>query len=119
MRRHDGKELKRREDCTERQMIVWDMADAWIGMHNVRRIWSWGTGIVFCVHGGLGTFDCDRLTRLVLHAHARRVRVELSGASSRYIRVALHARETKGGIGVRHPGLTELAEWAMRKEQVR
>jgi hypothetical protein len=119
MARYDGKELKRREDCTERQMIAWDMLDAWIGCYNARTIRECGTGIEFCLRGDFSTFDWDKLTTLVLYAHAYRVRVELRGASPQRLRVVLHAREAEGRIFDRHPGLAELAELAMQKQQVR
>lgn len=119
MTRHNGKQLKKREDCNERQAIAWDMLDAWIGSYRPKRICECGNGIEFCLTGDLSTWDWDQLTNLVLYAHAHRVRVELSGASPRHLRVCLHAREATGSTTERHAGLVELAEMAMKRRQVR
>jgi hypothetical protein len=119
MSRHSGKVLRKREDCSERQAIAWDMLDAWMGTHHLKRILECGDGIEFCVLGDLSTWDWDKLTNLVLYSHAHRVRVELSGAAPCYLRMCLHAREATGSTTERHPGLVDLAEIAMRRRQVR
>ena len=119
MSKHSGKELKKREDCTERQAIAWDMLDAWMGTHLGWRIRACCDGIEFCPVGDLSTWDWNQLTNLVLYAHAYRVRVELSGAAPRYLRVRLHARESTGSTTEGHPGLVELVEMVMNRRQVR
>jgi hypothetical protein len=119
MTKHNGKELKKREDCNERQAIAWGMLDAWMGTHRFPRIRECGDGIEFCPVGDLSSWDWDQLTNLVLYAHAYRVRVELSGAAPFCLRVCLHAREATGSTTERHPGLVELAEMAMNRRQVR
>ena len=118
MSRISGKELKKREDCSERQTIAWDMLDSWAGTR-FPRIRECGNGIEVCLTGDLSTWDWDTLTNLVLYAHAYRVRVELSGAAPRYLRVSLHAREATGSTTERHPGLMELMEMARNRRQVR
>jgi len=119
MSKHNGKELKKREDCNERQSIAWDMLDAWMGTNRFSRIRECGDGIEFCPVGDLSTWDWNQLTNVVLYAHAYRVRVELSPASPRRLRVCLHAREATGSTTERHPGLRELVEMAMNRRQVR
>ena len=119
MSKHSSKELKKREDCNERQAIAWDMLDAWMRTHQFPRIRECGNGIEFCLVGDLSTWDWNQLTNLVLYAHAYRVRVELSPASPRYQRVCLHAREATGSTTERHPGLRELVEMVMNRRQVR
>jgi len=119
MSKHNGKELKKREDCNERQVIAWDMLDAWIGSYRPKRIRECGNGIEFCPVGDLSTWDWNQLTNLVVYAHAYRVRVELSPASPRRLRVCLHAREATGSTTERHPGLVELVEMVMNRRQVR
>ena len=105
--------IARREDCSERQAICWELIERWCGTHNVRRIYACGSdGLQFCIRKKISTYHCDTLTRLVLIAHAMRVRVELSGASNNYLRVVLHAREATGGFAQRHPGLVDLAQMA-------
>ena len=119
MSRISGKELKKREDCNERQAIAWDMLDAWIGSYRPKRIRECGNGIEFCLVGDLSTWDWNQLTNLVLYAHAYRVRVELTGASPGLQRVCLHARESTGSTTEGHPGLMELMEMARNRRQVR
>ncbi len=119
MSRINGKELKKREDCNERQAIAWDMLDSWMGTHQFQRIRECGDGIEFCLYGDLSTWDWNQLTNVVLYAHAYRVRVELKGAAPGYLRVFLHARESTGSTTEGHPGLRELAEMVMNRRQVR
>ena len=119
MSKHNGKELKKREDCSERQEIAWDMLDAWKGLHRPKRIRECGNGIEFCLTEDLSTWDWNQLTNLLLYGHAHRVRVELSSAAPGRMRVCLHAREATGSTTERHPGLMELAEMVMKRAQVR
>jgi hypothetical protein len=119
MTKHNGKELKKREDCSERQAIAWDMLDSWMGTHHFKRIRECGDGIEFCLTGVLSTWDWNQLTNLVLYAHAYRVRVEMSGAAPLCQWMCLHAREATGSTTERHPGLMELAEMVMKRAQVR
>lgn len=95
------------------------------GLHNVpgkirRGDDSKMGGVEVCVYGGLSTFDFERLTRLVLAAHAYCVRVEVSGASPQYVRINLYERHTRyGGRYERHPGLDEFSAMveAMRERE--
>lgn len=62
-------------------------------------------GITTVISGSLATFDGDALTRLVVLAHDYCVRLEVSPASSRHLRLYLHARYREGSIWKRHPNI--------------
>jgi len=67
-----------------------------------------------CVSGGLSSYDFDRLTRLVMAAHRYLVRVDVSAASSRYIRITLTPRlASRPGLSMfdKHPSLADLREY--------
>lgn len=72
---------------------------------NVKKIdWQHPFLLSVCYRGDLATFDFDNLTRLVFLAHDLLIRVELCGASNRYIRLHLHPRGMRdGGMSERHP----------------
>lgn len=56
----------------------------------------------------IATFDNDRLTRLVVLAHDRLIRVEISPLSFRYIAVDMWSgRERTGGMAQRHPTMED------------
>jgi|GEM_PF-2434429 len=57
----------------------------------------------------LSSFDIDTLTRLVLLAHDRAVRVEVESAM-RYLRIAIWKRGREGGVNVRHPTIEQAIE---------
>lgn len=86
------------------------LAFAFRGIHHVesRRIKRESpTQITYTHYGDLSTYDWDQLTRLVVAAHSLAVRVEISAASPRYIRIRLSERVRDGGMTDRHPTLEE------------
>lgn len=88
------------------------LAFAFRGIHHVesRRIKRESpTQITYTHYGELSTYDWDQLTRLVVAAHALAVRVEISAASPRYVRLRLSEREREGDMTRRHPTLEEHA----------
>ena len=114
------KEIKRLADCTVDQKHCWDLIDAWIGTHNVKKIFECGKGLEFCTFYGLATHDMGNMTKLVLLAHQYRVRVEVSGAAPNYLRIRLHARDpNKRTTTEGHPGLDDLAGGVAEMEQIR
>lgn len=89
-----------------------------MGPHNVQLVggWSgvdfrWPNHIVLRVRNRMGTYDCDRLTRLVLAAHQHLVRVEFCPHSAMSMKVHLDARKPRADndhMFQRHPDLAEL-----------
>jgi hypothetical protein len=79
------------------------------GWHHVEKRQPSGTGVRFNVFGTFATFDYAQLTRLVLAAHAVRVRVEVGQSGPRMLRVSLHVREHKPTcFAAHHPSLDDL-----------
>lgn len=60
--------------------------------------------------GDLASYDGDELTRLVLLAHERCVRVEVSQGGPNRLRIAIWGRERTGGIAERHPTIEHAIE---------
>lgn len=79
-----------------------------VDQHRIRR--ESPTQITYTHYGDLSTYDWDQLTRLVVAAHALAVRVEISAASPRYVRLRLSERSRNGDIATRHPTLAEHIE---------
>lgn len=52
-------------------------------------------------HGYISTFDDNDLTRLVVLAHDRCIRVQVAPCM-RYLEIMLHPRERTGGLSYRH-----------------
>lgn len=69
--------------------------------------WSGRGGRFLLFSGGLGTFDFDHLTRLVIAAHDRCMRVEIVGVATRYLHVHVHRRVREGDWSARHPTMEE------------
>jgi hypothetical protein len=60
----------------------------------------------WCHYGEMATFDFDKLTVLVFMAHRLCIRVSLTGAANKYMRVMLHNRKSgEGSMSERHPDL--------------
>lgn len=73
-------------------------------------------GIIVHIERGMAewaTFDGDGLTRLVLAAHRYHCRVSIRQERSMVI-VQVNTRMLSGDLYHRHPGLTDLAERAMK-----
>jgi hypothetical protein len=68
-------------------------------------------GLAVRFRGDLATFDADALTRLVVRAHAKCVRVAISPSSKWSVWVILHARKPDGvNFYDRHPTLADALE---------
>jgi len=114
------KQIKHYAHCTEDQKHCWDLIEAWIGSHNIKKIFECGRGLEFCTFHEISTHDTNRMTTLVLLAHQYRVRVEVTGAAPNYLRIRLHARDPKAtSITEGHPGVRYLAEGAAERKQWR
>lgn len=76
-----------------------------------RADWEHGHGVSFVVRGHFATFDGDGLTRLVVLAHDRCIRVEIEGCGPGLIRVSMWPRKGREGrMHERHPTLEGAAE---------
>lgn len=59
-------------------------------------------------YGTLATFDFDELTRLVLMAHEKCIRVEITPCNFRLIKIRIHKRVRDGNSMRRHPTLEQV-----------
>lgn len=85
------------------------------GWHHVpTKIKECGKGIEinFRPHG-MATYDFDNLTRLVLMAHDKMVRVDIQGSGPSMIKLMLHKRDSReGSMYERHPTIEDvLSQW--------
>jgi len=69
--------------------------------------WSNPRFISFVYFGNIATVDDNALTRLLVLAHDRLVRVEITGAANKYLRILFHQRHNRSGSEYwdRCPGL--------------
>ena len=76
--------------------------------HFPAKMKEWGNG--WCINSlfGLATYDFDTLTRLVLMAHDKCVRVELQSAGLHGIKIILHKRKREGSMYERHPTIEKV-----------
>lgn len=89
------------------------LADVFGGFHHVHHpVKEFGYGICTSVISGrLSTFDFDGLTRIVLLAHDRMIRVELQSSGPRMVKLCLHQRHKRDGcISGRHPTIEQALE---------
>ena len=106
----DTRDQRRQNWMTDDQWACAEMlAEVVRGHHHINgTIHPWGDGIKVSVPAyGWSTFDFDKLTRLVVYAHARAVRVEIVPSAPRRIGMHLFKRKRDGGIWARHPTLTD------------
>lgn len=85
-------------------------ADVVGGFHHLQGTFKpAGAGIRINTYaGGWATWDFNRLTRLVVLAHDRMIRVEVNPSGPRLIQFALWKRHTReGGMAVRHPTMED------------
>lgn len=73
--------------------------------------WSFGGGVRFTLRrGSLATFDFDHLTRLVILAHDRCIRVSVEPRSFQYLAICMWPRKEAGALHDRHPTIEEAIE---------
>lgn len=84
-------------------------ADVMRGFHHCGEFKQCSRGIeVSEFASNFSTFDFDALTRIVLFAHDRCVRVELASSGPNRIKFALHRRHARdGSMMSRHPTIDE------------
>ena len=106
-------------ELTSDQLECWDLlAEIFGGRHNMHgKLKEAGFGVVFTFasDGRLATFDMNRLTTAVFLAHDRGIRLEISPASPRHLRIYAHKRQRTGSISQRHPTLEQAL--AMHRRQ--
>jgi hypothetical protein len=100
-----------RETMSPAQLDCFDMlCEVFYGEHHApERIHAFGRGIKCSVYGGqLATFDFDYLTRLVILAHDRCIRVEVVQGAPGRVGLALFKRtEREGPMHSRHPTMEQ------------
>lgn len=81
------------------------------GYHHLGNLRMYGRGVEMTTFQDYSTFDSDRLTLIVIAAHARAVRVEIEPCSPDYLRIVAHKRidDPSARIHLRHPNLSDLA----------
>lgn len=98
-----------------RETAVAFFAKLFHGEHHLpAEVKPWGRGWIISAHPSrFATFDFNDLTRLVLLAHDRCIRVEINSGGPGRIRIAVHQRDTReGSMMERHPTIEEaLAYW--------
>lgn len=92
-------------------------AEFYNGAHHIPgEIKSWGNGFTVNHRSDLSTFDFNALTRLVVLAHDRCVRVSILPCSPQYVRICIHPRTREGSFVHRHPELEEHIDSIRGKE---
>jgi hypothetical protein len=88
------------------------LCDVFKGEHHLPgKIRACGDGIEINAHGGMSTYDFDFLTRLVMFAHDRCIRVEVGSSGPRLVKLLLHRRHTRdGNIVESHPTMEKALE---------
>lgn len=90
------------------------MGDLFLGIYHIERDvrradWTTTAYISLTIRGvSWATWDGESLTRLVVLAHDRCIRVEMEAAAPRLMRLSFYPRAREGRIDKRHPTL----EWA-------
>ena len=86
--------------------------------HFPAKLKPYGEGWAMSHFGSLATFDDDGLTRLVLLAHDRCIRVQVEQGGPNRLRIAIWKREREGSMYERHPTI-EAAIEAFRQRDLR
>lgn len=70
--------------------------------------WDFGCGVCFVIgHRGLATWDFSELTRLVLGAHDRCIRLDIDARARGYLALKMWPRKREGNISERHPTIEQ------------
>lgn len=99
-----------RTDMSADQVDCFDLlSDAFGGDHHLPDVYEYGRGIKCSVYSGkLSTWDFNYLTRLVVLAHDRCIRVEIVQGAPGRVGLVLHRRHCRdGATHDRHPTMDE------------
>lgn len=70
--------------------------------------WDFGRGVCFVVsHRGLATWDFNHLTRLVIGAHDRCIRLDIDARARNYLALMMWPRKREGSMSERHPTIEQ------------
>jgi hypothetical protein len=75
--------------------------------HLPSKIKSYGEGWAISHFGAMSTYDSDELTRLVLLAHEKCIRVQIEQGGPYRIRIAIWQRKREGSVFERHPTIEQ------------
>jgi len=107
------KDPYRKDWMSDDQYACYSMlAEVVDGFHHIyNEVRPWGDGIQTSIYGGWSTYDFDQLTRLVVLAHDKIVRVEIGSSGPNMFRLILHKRHTREGrITEKHPTIEDAIE---------
>lgn len=77
-------------------------------MRSLQKVeWQNPSFIEITIDCGLSTYDDDLLTRIVLLAHDRVLRVHVRGVANGYMRMMISQRRREGDLYNRHPAMEE------------
>ncbi len=101
------------------------LGNVWDGLHHLsgtelfhkRTEWSNESRIDTVIYGSLSTWDFNKLTELVILCHDNAVKLDISGANIRYLRLSFSKRFREGDISQRHPILEEQMQKVRGKTQ--
>lgn len=87
------------------------LADLYLGFHHITgKLHEWGDGIKLNTSnvGSFASFDFDRLTRAIVMAHDRIVRIEIVPSGPGMLGIILHKRHKREGrMHERHPTIED------------
>lgn len=93
----------------DNQQYCINMLSEWVGgPHHLPKVHEFGTGVAINYYGDLSTFDFDRLTRLVILAHQKLIRVEIASSGPGMVKIICHRRRETGPTSKRHATLDDL-----------
>lgn len=103
---------------TEDQQFCADALAEWVrGKHHLPKLYEFGGGVCVNYYGDLSSVDFDSLTRLVLIAHKRAVRIEIASSGPRMVKVIAHRRKHGDRKELQfhewHPTLEDLSRRAL------
>jgi len=75
------------------------------GVHQLDKIYQCGSGIEMITSESLATFDGNLLTVLVIIAHDRNIRLEISASAPGRLKIKLHKRKKDGAMHERHDSI--------------